>query len=157
MCDNLKFKSGEEFFDILQNKLDFTIPKDIKKILLFNYYDCAIALSKFDSESLKEVEATMRNDFKKEMLVAGETMNDYLCRYAENQINFKFFGGQIKLINAIVDYCQKLYEKPNTPSAPEQSTSSASSIQDSETRLDRQPLIDGKTSSNVSLLKTHSV
>lgn len=63
---DLKYKSGVEFFDLLQGNLDFTIPPDIKRILLFNYYDSAIALSKFDSDSVKEVEIAMRTDFIKD-------------------------------------------------------------------------------------------
>lgn len=74
-----------------------------------------------------------------------EKMEDYLCRYAKNQSNFKFFGGQIKVIFAIVNFCRKLYEKPNEQVASDPATSSTSaSIQNSTTTLRRRAVVDGK-------------
>ena len=110
----LKESAGEDFFNALEKCVNFTIPKDIRNILQFNYYSSAITISKIDETSIQEIEEVMRTEFTKDMLTDGENITDYLFRYAENQKNFKLIGGQRKLILAMAEQSLKLYASKST-------------------------------------------
>lgn len=116
MSDNvhkvLKESCDQAFFKNLEKCLEFVIPKNISNILQFNYYNNAKSLSRLDQESLAEIEEVMRTDFKIEMIGEDECVKDYLGHFVKNQANFKFIGGQKKIIAEIVEYCGKIYNEP---------------------------------------------
>lgn len=111
MIDNLKNCADGEFFVNLEQCVGFKIPIEIKNVLQFNYYNTAIALSQLDGDSTKEMENAMRTDFDTSVVLDGESIQNYLRRYSNNQKNFKLFGGQIRIIHSIADYSRGVYEK----------------------------------------------
>lgn len=99
--------TGEEFFDKLQDVVD------IRTILLFNYYD-----------STKPIRLQRAKVFR---IIHVDT-------FINTQANFKFFDGQIKMIEAIAEHCKSLYDPfkqtPTEPAAvtsPQSNTSTSTS------------------------------
>lgn len=68
----------------------------------------------------------MRSDFEADM-VPGEEISDYLCRYKNNQQNFKLIGGQRKLIQAMASYCSKI-TKADSINVPERNSGNPSPV-----------------------------
>lgn len=97
----------DQFFKCIEQCLGFVIPKAIKNILKFNYYNSAFTVSTIDENALSEIEEVMRSDFDIEMVSQME-LPEYLCRYVNNQAKFKLIGGQRKTILAMANFCSKL-------------------------------------------------
>lgn len=119
MCDETLMKSlkecrGEEFFVCLEKYAEIVISVNIKKILTANAYDNAKALSKFDGNSISEIEDFMRNEFNEDMIEDGDTMKDYLGIFLKKQQNFKIVSGQRKTITSMAEECCKFYENQST-------------------------------------------
>ena len=108
---HLKSSEDDEFFEVLEKCVEFKIPVAIKNVLKFNYYSNAVTLSKFDQNSIKEMEEVMRHEFNMNMVPIGSDTKDYLCRYINNQEEFKFIGGQIRIINSLADYCRGIFKE----------------------------------------------
>lgn len=74
----MKTLKGDELFNHLEISVGFAIPSDIKKILQLTYYNTAITLSKFDNNSMNEIEQFMRDDFDSTMIDDEDQIENYL-------------------------------------------------------------------------------
>jgi hypothetical protein len=101
--------SGIEFFDILEKHLNFKVPVTLKNVLTFNRYDNASALSKFNNDSISEIQECMRHIFENDMIDDKENIADYLGKFTKVQSKFILLSGELKLINIMVETCRRLY------------------------------------------------
>lgn len=84
---------------------------------MINGMDTAVIAATFAND-FDNLEHFMRNVLTEDMLLPGETMADYLGRYAKCQAKFMFQYGQRVLINLLADACKKLCGKDETSSNP---------------------------------------
>lgn len=104
----------EIFFECLEECMGCTIPKAIRNILQFNYYNSAVTIASISEMELNEIEEVMRSDFDVE-LVPEDQRTEYLCRYATDKTKFKLIGGQRKLILAMARYCSDVNHHQPVP------------------------------------------
>lgn len=103
---NFLKSSGDNFFKLLEERFNATIPSLIKKTLIFCDYNCAIVLAKLDDASIISIEEDLRKNFNAGMLEAGETIDQYLGRFAKCQEKFTFLSGQRTWLELIAQTCQ---------------------------------------------------
>lgn len=118
----LKTSDGLEFFRYLELFIGLKIPVYTVKILIFHGYDNVYSLSRFDANSLIEMEKFMREKFKSKMLDNEDEVNQYLGDFCDNQSDFRFVSGQIRIFKSLADVCASMYHKdevtiPDTTSA----------------------------------------
>lgn len=110
----LRNSLDDDFFKCMEQCFGCSVPEPIRNILQFNYYNNAFTIRQFDDKAISEIENVMRSDFDVGMVPATE-IPDYLCRYSNNQANFKLIGGQRKLIFAMAAYCSKITNPKTVP------------------------------------------
>lgn len=106
---HLKMSSDIEFFNALEKSVEIRMPLQLKNILKLNCYDSAVALSRFDDNSVREVEQFMRNGLTATMLKKNESLSDYLGIFSHDQTKFKILSGLKSTIKVISEHCSALY------------------------------------------------
>lgn len=119
-CMNLTKSASDTFFQYLEDAMNCKIQPEIKCILKFNYYDNSIAMGKVDESALQEMEDVMRNDFHVN-IVPEDDASLYLCRYKNNQKDFKLIGGQKRIILEMAEFCSQLNKSSATSTDHEES------------------------------------
>lgn len=109
---NILKSSGDDFFKLLEEHFNASIPVLIKKNLIFCDYNCAIVIAKLDDASITSIEEDIRKNFNAEMMEAGETIAEYLGRFVKCQEKFSFLSGQRKWLEMIVEACRRFVGEP---------------------------------------------
>lgn len=65
--DLLKF-AGEEFYDFIELKVNIKVPKVIRNILMINYIDGALILSRINEKCIEAMQNFIRHEFLPDMV-----------------------------------------------------------------------------------------
>lgn len=106
---------GNEFFDKVENRIKTKIPVIVRNILAINDFDCAVVFSKFNNDTISELENYIKNVLHVDMLHPAETLDQYLGRYVKCQHKFVLSTGQKAMINVIAETCLKHQMVSSTP------------------------------------------
>ncbi|KAJ6642078.1 hypothetical protein Bhyg_07024 [Pseudolycoriella hygida] len=110
--------SGSNFFELLEKHLKTKIPAIIKNNLLLAEYNSAIVLCKLDETTVSSIEDDLRNNFDNELMLDGETIEDYFGRFAKCRDKFRFMSGHKQWFNIISDTCKRLMGESIGPAPP---------------------------------------
>lgn len=121
----IKTCESNDFFDLLETRVEFKIPLQLRNVLSLTLCNSAIALSRNILQTIDEIELFMRNEFDKKMIGPLEKIADYLGIYVKRQKDFQLLSGQKRMLCAIYEHCRKLYnvddisnESPSNPTVP---------------------------------------
>lgn len=101
--------TGNELFDLLELKMNTTIPVVIRNILIMNDIDSALVLSRVNESCYETIQNFMRLDFSKDIIPDEADLKNYLGIYATCQQKFTFSVGQKILLEAIVEHCKQFF------------------------------------------------
>lgn len=115
--ESIRNSDGEAFYDAIEqyltsnynmNRSNPVFPVHLKKVLMLNDCDSALILSKFNKNTIYELEQFMKETFTSHLISRQETTGEYLGIFNNSQSNFQFLAGEKIMLRIIVKICKSV-------------------------------------------------
>lgn len=123
----IRNSSGEAFYAAIEQYLSShfnlnhssSVPVHLKKVLMLNDCDSALILSKFNKDTLYELEQFMKDKFTSHLISREDRMNEYLGIFTNCQSSFQFLAGEKIMLRMIVKICKSVMNDVQTSAEAE--------------------------------------